>query len=105
MIKSVKVFTNNSKFDYVTSVNFWQSKKAIESYFIGNTFFFGSCDSQESDPNYWATVTHVEVLPVNVKVISGTFEGTTGELKAGLSKGLFHVRGCLVTCNQIEVLS
>lgn len=104
MIKSINVLMNNSKFNYSTNVNFHSSAKDLRDYFVGTTFFMGTCDSQESDPAFNPKCIGIEILPVHAVVIAGSFKGEQGELKAGLNKNTFHVNGCLVTANQIEVL-
>jgi len=104
MLKSINVIMDNPRFNYSTSVNFWSSESDLKDYFVGSSFFMGTCESQENDPFYNPKCVGIEIKPVNVLVTSGAFTLEEGELKAGLNKNTFHVNGCLVTANQIEVI-
>lgn len=53
MLNTVLVQFEDSSKNYKTNVNGKSTFQDLNDYFVGNTFFMGTCDTQESDPKYW----------------------------------------------------
>ena len=101
MINENKVLFDNPDHNYITSINANCTYQDSKNYFLGNTFFMGNCDSQESDPKMWATCIGFEYCKT-FKVIKGSFKGHVGLIKGSILKGTYHLH-CLKTGSKFLV--
>ena len=110
MLNKVLVKFDDFKFNYFSSVNALSKFESLHRYFVGQTFFMGSDDTQESDPNMWQTCREIILFKTEFIVISGSFKGETGTIRSKMLNDLYMLdisdgSAIAVTSSQIVELN
>ena len=106
-LNTILVKFDDPKFNYKTSVNGNCTFHELNEYFVGNTFFLGSSDADECDPNMWQTCRSIVLLHNLYIVIAGSFKGEIGTITNTGIDNCYYLRNqagdrLLVTKKQIK---